>query len=160
MTTSIGQPAPDFTLYADNGDQVTLSDLRGTPIVLAFFPAAFTGVCETELCSFRDSMSAYNDIEATVLGISVDSRFSNAAFVAANDLNFQILSDYTRCTIDAYGIRFSDLAGMSGYDVAQRSVFVVDAAGTVSWRWLADNPGDEPPYEEVLSAVRSLTSPA
>ena len=160
MTTSIGQAAPNFTLYADNGDQVTLSELCGTPVVLAFFPAAFTGVCETELCSLRDSMGSYNDIDAKVLGISVDSRFVNAAFVAANQLNFQVLSDYTRSTIDAYGIRFADLADMPGYDVAQRSVFVIDATGTVSWRWLADNPGEQPPYDEVLAAVRELTSPA
>ena len=160
MTTSIGQPAPDFTLYADNGDKVTLSALQGAPVVLAFFPAAFTGGCETELCTFRDSMATYNDIDTTVFGISVDSRFANAAFAAANQLNFPILSDYTRSTIDAYGIRFPDLAGMPGYDVAQRSVFIIDASGTVAWRWLADNPGEAPPYEEVLSAVRGLTSPA
>lgn len=160
MTTSIGQPAPDFTLYAHSGDLVTLSTLQGAPVVLAFFPAAFTGGCETELCTFRDAMATYNEIDATVFGICIDSRFANAAFAKVNDLNFQILSDYTKSTIDAYGIRFADLAGMPGYDVAQRSVFVVDASGTVAWRWLADNPGETPPYEDVLSAVRELTSTA
>ena len=104
--------------------------------------------------------AAYEDIDATVLGISIDSRFSNAAFASAHHIEFPLLSDYTRSTIDAYDIRFPDLAGMPGYDVAQRSVFVIDATGTVVWRWLADNPGEEPPYDEVLSAVISLTSTA
>lgn len=160
MPIDIGQPAPDFSLYASDGETVTLSELQGTPVVLAFFPAAFTGVCEAELCAFRDSMAAYEDIDATVLGISIDSRFSNAAFASAHHIEFPLLSDYTRSTIDAYDIRFPDLAGMPGYDVAQRSVFVIDATGTVVWRWLADNPGEEPPYDEVLSAVTSLTSTA
>jgi peroxiredoxin len=79
---NIETPAPDFTLYATDGETITLSEQTGTPTVLVFFPAAFTGVCETEVCTFRDAMTAFNDIGATVYGISVDSRFALAAFAA------------------------------------------------------------------------------
>lgn len=150
---NIGSPAPDFTLYNTAGETVTLSDHRGAPVVLAFFPAAFTGVCETEVCAFRDAMAAYNDIGVTVYGISVDARFTLSAFAAKNELNFELLSDYTRTATDAYGIRFEGLAGMDGYDVANRSVFVIDADGNLAWQWIADSLGDEPPYEDVKAAV-------
>jgi peroxiredoxin len=158
MNTSIGSPAPDFTLLATDGETVTLSEQRGSPVVLAFFPAAFTGVCETELCAFRDAIASFNDIGASVYGISVDSRFALAAFAQKNELNFTLLSDYNRSATDAYGIRFESLAGMSGYDVANRSVFVIDADGTLAWQWIADSLGDEPPYNDVQEAVASLAS--
>jgi len=155
---NIGTPTPDFTLYATDGETITLSEHNDTPTVLVFFPAAFTGVCETEMCTFRDSMTAFNDIGATVYGISVDSRFALAAFATKNDLNFTLLSDYNRIATDAYGVRFAGLAGMDGYDVANRSVFVIDANGTLAWQWIAESLGDEPPYQEVQSAVSALTA--
>ncbi len=158
VNTTIGSPAPDFTLLAIDGETVTLSEQRGGPVVLAFFPAAFTGVCETELCMFRDVISSFNDIGASVYGISVDSRFALAAFAQKNELNFTLLSDYNRIATDAYGIRFESLAGMSGYDVANRSVFVIDADGTLAWQWIADSLGDEPPYSDVQEAVASLAA--
>ncbi|MCH2136613.1 MAG: redoxin domain-containing protein [Phycisphaerales bacterium] len=153
-----GSPAPDFTLFDTDGNEQTLSAHRGSPIVLAFFPAAFTGVCETEVCAFRDAMATFNDVGATVWGIAVDSRFTLAAFAQKNDLNFPLLSDYKRSATDAYGIRFEGLAGMDGYDVANRSVFVIDAQGNLSWQWIAESLGDEPPYDEVKAAVAALTS--
>ena len=155
-----GTPAPDFTLYATDGSTVTLSEQTDSPTVLAFFPAAFTGVCETEVCAFRDAMAAFNDVGATVYGISVDSRFAQAAFAEKNNLNFTLLSDYNRTATDAYGIRFADLAGMDGYDVANRAVFVVDTAGNIAWQWVADSLGDEPSYDDVKNAVAECTSKA
>lgn len=160
MPIETGQTAPDFSLYNTSGDLVSLSQYRGSPVVLAFFPAAFTGVCEQELCAFRDSMSAYNDMGTTVLGICVDSRFANAAFAQKMGLTYEILSDYTRTATDAYDVRLNSLAGMEGYDVANRCVFVIDAQGTVSWQWVADHPGTEPPYDEVQTAVQALGSTA
>nr|WP_293272022.1 peroxiredoxin [Nannocystis sp.] len=82
----IGDKAPDFDLPNHKRERVSLASLRGKTVVLAFFPAAFTGVCEKELCSFRDSLAALNDLNATVLGISVDAPFSNAAFAERNQL--------------------------------------------------------------------------
>ena len=156
MPIETGQQTPGFELFDHEGNTVKLSDMTGTPVVVAFFPAAFTGVCETELCTFRDAMASFNEIDAKVVGISVDSRFANAAFAAANDLNFPLLSDYNRETIKAWDLVFPDLAGMSGYDVARRSVYVIDADGKVAWCWLSDSPGDEPPYAEVQEAAKSL----
>ena len=156
MPLETGQQAPEFELYDGEGNLTKLSDMSGKPVVIAFFPAAFTGVCETELCTFRDSISRFNDVGAAVVGISVDSRFANAAFAAANNLEFPILSDHDRSTIKAWDLVFPDLAGMKGYDVARRSVYVLDANGKVAWCWLSDSPGDEPPYEEVMTATESL----
>ena len=157
MPLETGHTAPDFALFDGDGNEVKLSAMRGTPVVVAFFPAAFTGVCEKELCTFRDSMSAFNDMGAKIVGISVDSRFANAAFASANNLSFPILSDYNRETIKSWDLVFPDLAGMPGYDVARRAVYVIDSDGKVSWCWLSDSPGDEPPYDEVKQATNALT---
>ncbi|MCH2140738.1 MAG: peroxiredoxin [Phycisphaerales bacterium] len=153
-----GTTAPDFTLYAHDGETVTLSDHRGSTVLLAFYPAAFTGVCETELCTFRDSMANFNDLGVTVYGISVDSRFANAAFAEKNDLTFTLLSDYNREVTDAYGIRFNDLAGMPGYDVSNRSVFVIDGEGRLAWQWIADSLGDQPPWDDVRAAAEAANT--
>src|SRR6187549_1340917 len=91
-----GDQAPDFTLPNHKREKVSLASLRGKTVVLAFFPAAFTGVCEKEMCTFRDSIAALNGLNAEVLGVSVDAPFSNAAFAEKNKLNFPLLSDYAR----------------------------------------------------------------
>lgn len=152
----IGSDAPDFTLPNTKREAVKLSEQRGKKVVLAFFPAAFTGVCEKELCTFRDSLSLFNDLDAEVYGISVDSPFANAAFAEKNGINFPILSDYARSAVQAYGVAHDDFAGMAGYTAAKRSVFVVDKDGKLAYAWVADNPGQEPNYDEVQAAVRKL----
>ena len=149
----IGQTAPDFNLLDTGREAVSLSSLRGGKVVLAFFPGAFTGVCTKEMCAFRDALSNFNDLGATVLGICVDSPFANGEFVSKNDLNFKVLSDYSRETTNAYGIPFDNFAGMDGYVAANRAVFVVDAAGTVTYEWIAPNLGTEPNYDEVQAAA-------
>ena len=125
-------------------------------MVVAFFPAAFTGVCEKELCSFRDSLANFNNSDATVLGVSVDAPFSNAAFAEKNGVNFPILSDYTRETVRAYGVAHDDFANMPGYTAAKRSVFVIDKEGVLRWSWVAPNPGTEPDYAAVEAEVKKL----
>ncbi len=151
----IGSPAPDFSLLNHKREKVDLASLRGRNVVLAFFPAAFTGVCEKELCTFRDAIAAFNDLDANVFGICVDAPFANAAFAEKNGLNFPILSDYTRAAVHAYAIAHDDFAGMPGYTVAKRSVFVVDKQGTLRYAWVAANPGIEPNYDEVKAAVEA-----
>lgn len=150
----VGQTAPDFTLLDHARQAVTLSALRGKTVVLAFYPAAFTGVCEKELCTFRDSLSALNDANATVLGLSVDAPFSNAAFAGKNGVNFPLLSDYARQAVTAYGVAHEDFAGMKGYTAAKRSVFVVNPDGVVTYEWIAPNPGVEPDYDAVKKAIQ------
>lgn len=156
MTVEIGTPAPNFTLPNHKREPVSLESLKGKNVVLAFFPAAFTGVCEKELCTFRDSMENLNRVNAEVLGISVDSPFANAAFAEKNKLNFPLLSDYARTATRAYGVALDDFAKMTGYTAAQRAVFVVDKNGTVQYKWVAPNPGVEPSYDEVTKAVEAL----
>ncbi|NOY06138.1 MAG: peroxiredoxin [Chlorobi bacterium] len=152
----VNNKAPDFTLPDTNREMVSLSALSGRNVVLAFYPAAFTGVCEKELCAFRDSLAELNDLDAEVLAVSVDPPFANAAFAERNNLNFPVLSDYKREVVSAYGVNHDDFAGLEGYTAAKRSVFVLDAQGTVRYKWVSDDPGVEPNYDEVKAALAGL----
>ena len=151
---SIGDMAPDFTLTAQDKSSVTLSDMRGSRVILAFYPAAFTGVCTKEMCSFSDGMVSLESSGARVLGISVDSPFSNAAFAEANGITFPLLSDVHREAVEAYGVALGDFV-IPGYTVAQRSVFVVETDGSIGYAWVADNPGLEPDYDAVVTHCES-----
>ena len=149
----VGDDAPDFELLDQDNNVVTGSQHSGQKVILAFFPAAFTGICTTEMCMFEESLSRLNDANAVVLGICADSRFANKAFAEQNDLSFPLLSDYTRSTVEAYGVALHDFAGMSGYTASERAVFIVDENGDVMWKWVGENPGVQPDYEEVLQAL-------
>ncbi|NUB91079.1 redoxin domain-containing protein [Haloterrigena sp. SYSU A558-1] len=154
-----GDAAPDFTAPLANGDieEFTLSDRLEdeAPIVLAFFPGAFTGVCTTEMCTFQDRLAAFNDLDANVYGVSRDSPFTLNEFREQNDLEFGLISDYNKEIIDDYGIEM-DFADLGVYGVAKRSVFVVDDDGEVAYSWVSDDPGVEPDYDEVEAAVEEL----
>lgn len=150
-----GDRAPDFTAPLANGDveTITLSDsLDEAPIVLAFFPGAFTSVCTDEMCTFRDQLSAFEDVGATVYGVSVDSPFALNEFRDTHDLSFGLISDFDRELVDAFDVRmnFKDL-GLHG--LAKRSVFVVDRDCIVTWNWISDDPGVEPDYDAVRAAA-------
>ena len=147
----IGENAPDFDLHDGGRNVVTGREHNGQRVVLAFFPGAFTGVCKKELCTFQDTLSSLNEVNATILAISVDAPFSNSAFAEANGISFPILSDYSRSTIHAYGVALDDFAGMEGYTAAQRAVFIVDENGDIAWKWIADVPSEEPDYAEVVA---------
>ena len=150
----LGQKAPEFTLFDNKRAKTSLSSLhQDGSVVLAFFPAAFTGVCEKELCTFRDSLAAFNDLSAKVVGLSVDAPFSNAAFATKNAIDFPILSDYTRETVRAYGVALDDFAGMPGYTASKRAVFIVNKDGVVTYEWVGPNPGVEPDYAAVQAAL-------
>ncbi len=151
---SVGDMAPDFTLTAHDKSPVTLSDLRGRRTILAFYPAAFTGVCTKEMCTFSDGMASLSSSGASILGISVDSPFSNAAFAEANGIGFPLLSDVHREAVDAYGVALSDFV-IPGYTVAQRSIFVVESDGSIGYSWVAENPGIEPDYDAVIAHCAS-----
>ncbi len=150
----IGQTAPDFTLFSHKREKVSLTDLRSNGrVVLAFYPAAFTGVCEKELCAFRDALAALNGLDANVVGISVDAPFANAAFAAKNGVEYPLLSDYTRDTVNAYGVAMENFAGMPGYTASKRAVFIVERDGSVSYEWVGPNPGVEPDYAAIQAAL-------
>ena len=149
----VGDDAPDFGLLNIERNLVTGREHKGQKVVLAFFPGAFTGVCTKEMCTFSDMLPKLNKIDATVIGISADSPFSNGAFAEKNGISFPLLSDYNRLTIKEYGVELHDFAGMKGYTSAQRSVFIVDEGGNISWKWVAENPGQEPDYDSIMSAI-------
>jgi peroxiredoxin len=152
----VGDKAPDFTLPDINMKQRSLKEFLGQKIVLAFFVGAFTATCTKEMCEFRDSMSRLTDLKAQVIGISVNDPFSNKAFVEKNRLPFPVLSDYKRETIKAYGLEFPDFAGLEGYTVAKRSIFILDVNGVVRYVWVSDNPLVEPNYMEIQKALEKI----
>ena len=156
MAVDIGKKAPDFRLHDTDRKERSLSEFNGKKVVLAFYPGAFTGVCTKEMCSFRDSLSKFNNVNAQVIGISVDPPFSNKAFADQNKLNFPVLSDYNRQAVKAYDAYHENFIGLDRYTAAKRAVFVIDRDGVVRYKWVSDNPSVEPNYDEVLKAVESL----
>ena len=156
MAAEVGQQAPDFNLFDSAKQETKLSDSKGKPVVLAFYPGAFTGVCTTEMCTFRDRFDSFNSMNAQVYGISVDGIFAQKAFSDANNLNFPLLSDYNREVVTAYGVALPNFAGMDGYTASQRAVFVIDKGGVIQFKWIGENPGVEPDYDEVQRQVDQL----
>ena len=151
----VGDDAPDFTAPLANGDveEFTLSEnLDDAPVVLAFFPGAFTGVCTDEMCTFESELASFEDVGATVYGVSVDAPFSLNEFRDQEDLSFALVSDSNKEIIDDYGVEM-DFADMGYYGVAKRAVFVVDENGDVTYSWVSDDPGVEPDYAEVEQAA-------
>jgi peroxiredoxin len=154
MAINVGSKAPEFTLFDEDKKSRSLSEVLGKKVVLAFFPGAFTGICTKELCTFRDAMSNFNDLHAQVVGISVDAPFANKAFAMQNNLQFPLLSDYTREVSKQYGGVHEDFAGMKGYSASKRAVFIIDTNGTVKYAWVSENPGVEPDYNAVTQALK------
>lgn len=154
MPVTVGQKAPNFTLVDTGKKPTTLSDYSGRKVVLIFYPGAFTGVCEKEMCTFRDSMADFNNVNAQVFGISVDSPFANKGFAEKNGFTFPLLSDYTRSVSTQYCGLINNFAGLAGLTAANRSVFIIDESGTVTYAWISENPGVEPPYDEVKKALK------
>jgi len=154
MAINIGTKAPEFTLFDADKKPRSLSEFRGKNVVLAFFPGAFTGVCTKELCTFRDAMSNFNNLNAQVVGISVDSPFANKAFAVQNNLQFPLLSDYSREVCKQYGGVYEDFAGLKGYSASKRAVFIVDVNGNMKYTWISENPGVEPDYNAISQALK------
>ena len=155
MSVDVGAKAPDFTLPNQDREPVTLSEqLKKGPVVLAFFPAAFSSVCTTEMCKFRDSSSELNNVGATVFGVSVDTFFALKAWADAQKLNFPLLSDFNKDVIRKYGVVNPDMIGLK--DIAKRAVFVIDRNGVVRHREVLDDARNEPNYGSVKQALASL----
>ena len=155
--SNLNETAPDFNLKNTEKNDIALSSYKGKTVVLAFYPGAFTGVCDTEMCSLRDSMNSFNDLNATVLGISVDSPWANAEFAKKYEIKFELLSDYNREVSKAYDMIFNGLGGLEGYECSNRGVIIIDGQGLIQYRWVAENPGVEPNYSEIIEKVKSLS---
>jgi len=156
MAADVGSKAPEFTLTNHERQPVTLSAQRGRPVVLAFFPAAFSSVCTKELCTFRDSLGRLNRADAQVFGISVDTFFTLKAFHDQQQLTFPLLSDFNKQAIRDYGVFNEDMIGLKG--IAKRAVFVIDKDGIVRHREVLEDARNEPDYEKVFSTLASLAS--
>ena len=152
----IGNTAPSFTLKNTSRENISLADYAGKSVILAFYPGAFTGVCDTEMCSLQDNLSKLNDSNTSVIGISVDSPWANAEFAKKYNLKFELLSDLDREVVEAYDAKFTGLGGIEGYESANRVVIIIDKEGIIRHRWVAENPGVEPDYDDITSIAQSL----
>ena len=155
MSVEVGAKAPDFTLPNQDREPVTLSSqLKNGPVVLAFFPAAFSGTCTTEMCTFRDSATDLNKVSAKVLGVSVDSFFALKAWADAQKLNFPLLSDFNKTVIRQYGVVNPDMIGLK--DISKRAIFVLDRNGVVRHREVLEDARNEPDYGKIKQALAGL----
>ena len=153
MSVAVGSKAPDFTLTNQDREPVTLSALQGKPVVLAFFPAAFSSVCAKEMCTFRDSMAQLGKANAQVFGISVDTFFTLKAFQDQQKLTFPLLSDFNKTAIRDYGVFNEDMIGLKG--IAKRAVFVIDKDGIVRHAEVLEDARNEPDYQKVFATLAS-----
>lgn len=155
MKIEIGQAAPDFTLYDSTKNKVTLSELRGQNVLLLFFPLAFTSTCTAELCSVRDNISFYNNVNAKVFGISVDSLHTLAKYKADQNLNFTLLSDFNKDVSSLYGTIY-EMFGYNMKGVSKRSAFVIDKEGIVRYAEILENAGEQPNFKKITLTLESL----
>ena len=154
MSVDVGSKAPDFTLTDQDRRPVTLGAARGRPVVLAFFPAAFSSVCTKELCTFRDHLTELSRSNAQVYGISVDTFFALKAFQTDQKISFLLLSDFNKQVIRDYGVFNEDMIGLKG--IAKRAVFVIDTRGVIRHREVLDDARNEPDYRALEEAIAAL----
>ncbi len=157
MSLAIGLTAPDFTLYDSEKNKVSLSDFKGNKnVLLLFFPMAFTGVCTEELCAIRDDMARYENANAQVLGISVDSVFTLAKFKEEQSYNFPLLSDFNKDTSKTYGSIYESFTPMMMKGVSKRAAFIVDKTGILQYEEVLENAGEVPNFKVINSKLESL----
>jgi len=153
-TPEVGQLAPDFTLKGPQGQPVTLSEYRGHhPVVLVFFPLAFSGICSHQLPSIEKLAPRFEDMNARILGISVDSHFANTEFASKLKLSFPLLSDWNREASTAYGVLLPE------YGYSARAIFIVDKQGRIAYRDVSpdtNDPHQVPSNERMLEALKDL----
>lgn len=153
MLLQEGQAAPQFTLVSSSLQSSSLADFRGRKVVLHFFPLAFTGVCTTQLCTMRDSFGYYDGLNATILGISVDSPFTLAKFKEENNYQFDLLSDFNKEVSTAYGAIYADFVmGLKG--VSKRAAFVIDEEQNIIYAEVLEVATDLPNFEAIAAVVK------
>ena len=155
MKIEVGQKAPDFSLFSSERTLVSLAEQKGKNVVLLFFPQAFTSVCTAELCNVRDNISLYNNTNATVFGISVDSVFTLAKYKEDQKLNFSLLSDFNKEVSASYDSLMQEFAfNMLG--VSKRSAFVIDKEGIVQYVEILDKVSDQPDFTRIQAILAKL----
>lgn len=155
MAIKKGDFAPDFNLFNTDKKQVALSGMKGSPVVIHFFPMAFTGVCTEQLCTMRDDLNSYTEMGAQVVGISVDSPFTLAKFKEEQSYNFDLLSDFNKEVSPEYGAFYEEFAmGLKG--VAKRAAFVIDKNGKVAYAEVLEDAGELPDFEKIKKSLKEL----
>ena len=155
MPISQGQQAPDFMLYDSEKKKISLSQLRGEPVLLLFFPLAFTSTCTEELCSVRDHISWYNDLQVRVYGISVDSLHTLRKYKEEQHLNFSLLSDFNKDVSRAYDSIYENF-GYNMKGVSKRSAFVIDREGIVQYAEVLEDASQVPDFEAIRAILAGL----
>lgn len=156
MALQIGQPAPEFILRDSDKQEVKLSDYKGKNVVLLFFPLAFTGVCTAELCAMRDNLAVYNNLNAEVLAVSVDSIYTLDRYKKDQGLTFPLLSDFNKEASEAYGSLYEKFGyGMKG--VSKRSAFVIDSEGVIRYAEVLEDAGKVPDFDAVQNVLKNLS---
>ncbi len=155
MAIQVGQAAPDFKLFNTDKKEVSLVDFKGKNLVILFFPQAFTGTCTTELCSIRDNYNWYTSLNTEVIGISVDSLFTLAAYKKDQNYQFDLLADFNKTVSPQYDSLIEEFVfGMKG--VSKRSAFVIDREGIVRYKEICEKVTDLPNFENIKNCIQSL----
>ena len=155
MAVKIGEKAPSFTLVSSEKEEISMDNYKGKNVVLLFFPMAFTGVCTTELCTMRDDIANYNNLNAQILAVSVDSPFALDKFKSDQNLNFPLLSDFNKEVSRNYGALYEEFVfGLKG--VSKRSAFVIDKEGTIRYAEVLESAGDLPNFDAIKQALAEL----
>ena len=155
MALQVGDSAPLFTLLDSDKNEVSLEKFRGENVLLLFYPLAFTGTCTTELCSMRDNLGIYQNLNTNVLAISIDTVFVQAKFKEENELNFPLLSDFNKVASADYDVLYEEFVlGMKG--VSKRSAFVIDKEGIIQYAEVLENATDLPDFEKIKEKLESL----
>ena len=151
----VGDKAPDFSLFDSDKNKQSLSDYRGSNVLLLFFPLAFTSVCTAELCDTRDNMNMYEKLNAKPIGISVDSLHSLKKFKEEQGLNFPLLSDFNKNVSELYGSLYEEFGfGMKG--VSKRSAFLIDSEGIVQYAEVLENAWQIPDFQAIQKTLSEL----
>ena len=156
MAIVAGQLAPDFTLFDTEKQRITLSAEYGKNIVLLFFPLAFTGVCTTELCNVRDNIGLYNNTDAKVFGVSVDSLFTLDKYKTEQNLNFSLLSDFNKEASRAFDVLYETFPAFGMQGVSKRAAFVIDKKGVIQYAEVCATPGDLPDFAAIQQTLAGL----
>jgi peroxiredoxin len=155
MPLTIGQVAPNFTLFNTEKKEISLTDYKGKNVVILFFPLAFTGVCTAELCNIRDNYNVYTSLNAEVIGISVDSLFVLEKFKNSENYNFDLLSDFNKTASKDYDTLYETFAfGMQG--VSKRSAFVVDKNGILQYAEVLEDAGKQPNFDAIKACLEKI----
>ena len=149
-TPAVGAPAPDFSLDSTSGQRVSLADLRGKKVLLAFFPLAFTSTCTAELCDMRDDWDQFAGADTVVLPVSVDSTPTLKEFKGKYDMKSDMLSDFKREASRAYGVLLEDKF------FSNRAYFLIDRDGVLRWSHVEEHPGKKRTNDELFAQIRAV----